>query len=244
MLVIFGCVFITAIGMIVWEAKFPRQKWPQVKSWWMRAFIMNGAQITIAYLTGLFIDAYFSRYALMHLKFHSVVQIILGYLTITFVYYWWHRLRHKSVFWELFHQVHHSPVRLEIITSFYKHPLEISANGILSSAIIYFALGMDPSLGAIVVGITGLMELFYHWNIKTPYWLGFIVQRPESHCIHHQRNKHHFNYSDLPIWDILFGTFHNPKESEFVCGFPNNKEQNLKDMLVFKNITKKVTYEI
>jgi sterol desaturase/sphingolipid hydroxylase (fatty acid hydroxylase superfamily) len=51
---------------------------------------------------------------------------ILGYFVITFVYYWWHRWRHEVPFlWRWLHQVHHSPARIEIITSFYKHPLEM-----------------------------------------------------------------------------------------------------------------------
>ena len=55
--------------------------------------------------------------------------------------------------------------------------------------------------------LTGIAELFYHWNVRTPHWLGYFVQRPESHCVHHQRGRHRNNYSDLPLWDIAFGTF-------------------------------------
>ena len=44
---------------------------------------------------------------------------LLGYLTITFVYYWWHRARHEHPWlWRYLHQIHHSPARLEIVTSF------------------------------------------------------------------------------------------------------------------------------
>src|SRR5260370_10151383 len=62
--------------------------------------------------------------------------------------------------------------------------------------------------------VSGLAELVYHWNVKTPHWLGYIFQRPESHCIHHQEGVHAFNYSDLPMWDMLFGTYRNPLEWE------------------------------
>ena len=62
---------------------------------------------------------------------------------VTFIYYWWHRSRHEATFlWRWFHQFHHSPQRIEIITSFYKHPLELIANGILSSAILYGLVGL------------------------------------------------------------------------------------------------------
>ena len=64
--------------------------------------------------------------------------VVVGYVAITFVYYWWHRWRHESPFlWRVFHQVHHSPQRIEIVTSFYKHPVELLVNGILTSASVW-----------------------------------------------------------------------------------------------------------
>ena len=156
---------------------------------------------------------------------------IVGYVAITFIYYWWHRWRHSSpLLWRLFHQVHHSPQRIEVITSFYKHPFEIVANGILSSAILYFIVGVVPEAAAYAVLMTGLAELFYHWNVPTPYWLGFIIQRPESHCIHHQEALHSYNYGDLPLYDMLFGTFRNPRRWQARCGFGQD-EHRLSQML-------------
>ena len=151
--------------------------------------------------------------------------------------YWWHRARHTSRFlWRWFHQVHHSPARIEILTSFYKHPIELLANGLLSSSILYFLVGLGPEATSYAVLVTGLAELFYHWNVKTPYWLGFIVQRPESHCVHHEQGLHHFNYADLPLWDMLFGTFRNPRDWRGRCGFEGQRELRLKDMLLGKDV--------
>jgi sterol desaturase/sphingolipid hydroxylase (fatty acid hydroxylase superfamily) len=107
---------------------------------------------------------------------------------------------------------------LEVLTAFYKHPIEIFFNSILSSAILYLLLGLGKEAAGIAVTLTAIGELFYHWNVRTPYWVGFIFQRPESHCIHHQHGVHHFNYSDLPLWDMLFGTFRNPKKWDGACG--------------------------
>jgi sterol desaturase/sphingolipid hydroxylase (fatty acid hydroxylase superfamily) len=53
--------------------------------------------------------------------------------------------------------------------------------------------------------------MFQHANLRTPRWLGYIIQRPESHGIHHERGLHAFNYADLPLWDMVFGTFRNPR---------------------------------
>jgi sterol desaturase/sphingolipid hydroxylase (fatty acid hydroxylase superfamily) len=161
-----------------------------------------------------------------------LVGAAVGYFVITFVYYWWHRWRHEvPLLWRCVHQVHHSPERIEIITSFYKHPLEVVLNGLLSSFLLYAVVGVGPVAAAYAVLLTGLAELVYHWNVHTPYWLGFIFQRPESHCVHHQRKVHSFNFADLPLWDLLFGTFRNPRHWQESCGFGDHKERRLGEML-------------
>ena len=233
---IFAIVILAALGFMFLERYFPRQSFSEVKGWWPRAILISSMQIVLSYTTGKLIDPINHKYSIFHIECPSYLKIIIGYFIISFVFYWWHRLRHARYFWEIFHQLHHSPSRLEILTTFYKHPIEIFVDNILSSIILYLLLGLSPILGATVVCITGLAELFYHSNIRTPYWLGFIFQRPESHCVHHKKGVHHYNYSDLPIWDMLFGTFLNPKESEFTCGFSGEKELQLKEMFTFKNV--------
>jgi sterol desaturase/sphingolipid hydroxylase (fatty acid hydroxylase superfamily) len=55
--------------------------------------------------------------------------------------------------------------------------------------------------------------------VRTPRWIGWFFVRPEAHAVHHQRDVHAFNYSDLPLWDILFGTFKNPATFDGEVGF-------------------------
>ena len=131
---------------------------------------------------------------------------------------------------------HHSPVRVEILTSFYKHPVEILINGFLSAFILYVLLGLSPQAVTITVLITGIAELFYHWNVRTPYWLGFLFQRPESHCLHHRQGYHRNNFSDLPLWDMLFGTFENPRIAPERCGFTDELERQIVPMLLGKDV--------
>jgi len=44
------------------------------------------------------------------------------------------------------------------------------------------------------------------------------------------------NYSDLPFWDILFGTFHNPKEFTGQVGFYDGRSQKVGPMLIGRQI--------
>ncbi len=195
-------VFFIAVVMLLAELKAPGRNWKKVSGWWGRAALLNGFQILSVFIATYTWNKWLSGRSLWHAE-HFLGEagaVILGYAVITFIYYWWHRWRHESQFlWNYLHQIHHSAQRIEIITAFYKHPLEIILNSILSSAILYVMLGLSPASASMVVMITGLAELVYHWNVKTPYWLGFIFQRPESHCIHHKQGWHTQNFSDLPL---------------------------------------------
>jgi sterol desaturase/sphingolipid hydroxylase (fatty acid hydroxylase superfamily) len=229
-----------AVLMIACELLRPGRSWPQVAGWWWRAALLNGFQMVSVLVAGLawdhwFVDwnAWLASYRPWNIDALGVAGgALVGYLAITFVYYWWHRWRHQVDFlWRWFHQLHHSPQRIEVITSFYKHPFEILANSVLSSAILYLLVGLRPEAAMYAVLLTGVAELFYHWNVPTPYWLGYFIQRPESHCVHHQEGLHHYNFADLPLWDMLFGTFRNPRRWEERCGFGAAREERLLDML-------------
>ena len=136
-----------AVAMMLVEARQPGRRWPQVSGWWGRALLLNGCQGALVFLAGVVWDPWFTRHRLWSADALGVTGgAMSGYLAITFIYYWWHRWRHEyAVLWRWFHQVHHSPQRIEIITSFYKHPLEITANSVLSSAIVYLerVAGLD-----------------------------------------------------------------------------------------------------
>jgi len=216
-----GVVLAVALVMIGVEFLSPGRNWPRVSGWWTRALALNGVQMAVALVAGRAWDGWMvARRPWSADALGQFGGAVVGYIAITFIYYWWHRWRHESSFlWRVFHQVHHSPQRIEIITSFYKHPIEVLVNGILSSAIVYVVVGLGPEAAAGAVALSGLAELFYHWNVRTPFWLGYLFQRPESHCVHHQQGIHSFNYSDLPLWDILFGTFRNPRRFDSPCGF-------------------------
>ena len=239
-------VVATAAVMIAVEQLGLGRRWPRVQGWWLRAALLNGAQGASVYLAGASYDGWMLRHRPWSADELGLIGgALLGYLAITFVYYWWHRARHASPFlWRWFHQVHHSPQRIEVITSFYKHPFEILTNGVLSSLILYFVVGLGAEAATLAVLLTGLAELFYHWNVSTPYWLGFMIQRPESHCVHHQAGLHSYNYGDLPIYDLMFGTLRNPRRWHASCGFGPAGEVRLADMLLGAEVDEPVAAEI
>lgn len=215
---------------------------PQVRTWWFRVIIINIAQLGVVILAGLTWEHWLSAWSVFRLSDYvsNTLGGFIAYFIATFLFYWWHRWRHESdLLWRMFHQIHHSPQRLEVITSFYKHPLEMIVNSIIGSLLVYTFLGLSLEAGAIYTFFTAIGEFFYHTNIKTPRWVGFIFQRPEMHRIHHQYNRHKNNYGDITWWDMLFGTYENPKEWTKTCGFSPQKEEQLLNMLKFKDVHKK-----
>ncbi|HKU43664.1 MAG TPA: sterol desaturase family protein, partial [Polyangiales bacterium] len=75
-------------------------------------------------------------------------------------------------------------------------------------------------------------SFFQHANIRTPSWLGYFIQRPEAHALHHERGVHAYNYSDLPLWDIVFGTWKNPSRWEAQSGFYDGASARIPEMLI------------
>lgn len=234
-------MLVAAALMLLIEKLWPANELPKVDKWWARVIVVNLVQAGIVLVAGRTIDVWFesgneSPWALaQHVGLGW--QVAIGYVSITFVYYWWHRVRHESAFfWKLCHQIHHSPRRMEILMSFYKHPVEITLNAIISSSFVYLVLGCSVEAAVLITLATGIAELFYHWQISTPRWLGVFFQRPESHRVHHKKNYHTNNYSDIPLWDMLFGTYENPHEDVSQCGFSAANEDRLDDMLAFRDV--------
>ena len=224
---------------LVAERLAPGWSLPQVKTWPLRVLAVNGVQLGVILLAGMSWERWLSSKSLFHLSQHVAPATggLIAYFIATFIFYWWHRWRHEHhLLWRGFHQIHHSPQRLEVITSFYKHPGEMIVNSLIGSLLVYSILGLSLQAGSIYTLCTAVGEFFYHTNIKTPRWIGFVFQRPEMHRIHHQYDRHKNNYGDITWWDMLFGTYENPKEWVHTCGFDDDKEQQLLKMLSYKDV--------
>ena len=55
---------------------------------------------------------------------------------------------------------------------------------------MFAVLGASPTAGAWFNVFAVLGKYFYHSNLRTPRWVGYILQRPEHHSIHHQLDVH------------------------------------------------------
>ena len=236
MLPLIVCAFVLCF---VAERLHPGWCLPVVRGWWWRVLAVNGAQLAVVLLAGVTWERWLAGASLLHLwpTLPAWAGGLIAYFVATFVFYWWHRARHEVHWlWLGFHQIHHSAQRLEVITSFYKHPAEMLVNSLLGSALVYAVLGLDPAAGAVYTLCTALGEFFFHANLRSPRWVGYVFQRPEMHRIHHQHGHHRNNYGDIVWWDMLFGTYENPPTWDARCGYDEGLEQRLGDMLLYRDV--------
>lgn len=226
--------------IIVWELVFPARALPTIPWWKTRALSVFVFYFFFASYVPLIIDPLLAPYQLLDL---STIGVINGALIAIVLYeagiYFWHRAMHSNVvLWRIFHQMHHSAERVDSFGTFYFSPMDIIGFALVGSISLALIIGVDPQSITIFLIFTTFLAIFQHANIRTPQWLGYLIQRPESHGVHHARNVHFKNFSDLPVFDILFGTFENPEVREYEAGFYDGASARILDMLLFKDVSK------
>ena len=226
--------------LIVWEALFPAKKLPKVKYWKLKGLTAFAVYFYLSSYLPLLTDPFLEPFQLFDLSGLGIVSgSILAILLVELAIYIWHRSMHKSDFlWRTFHQMHHSAERLDTYGTFYFSILDMIGWTFLGSICFALLMGFSPQAITVMLLVTTFFNIFQHSNIKTPRWLGYIVQRPESHTVHHAKGIHKYNYSDLPLIDILFGTFKNPKTFEHETGFYQGASSKIWKMLTFKDVNK------
>ena len=226
-------------GVILWESIAPGRKLPIVKYWKLRGLTSFAIYFYLTSYLPLFIDPVLQPFQLIDLSdMGTFIGGVIGILSYEFGVFLWHWSMHKSDFlWRTFHQMHHSAERMDSFGTFYFSPLDMIGWSLLGSVCFSLFLGLSPQAITVMLLSTTFFGMFQHANIKTPRWLGYIIQRPESHTLHHAKGIHEHNYSDLPIFDLLFGTFSNPKGFEYETGFYQGASARVGDMLLFKDVS-------
>nr|PZN77169.1 MAG: fatty acid hydroxylase [Pseudomonadota bacterium] len=230
-------ITLTAIGiyiaLIVWEALAPARRLPAVRGWRGRALLSFIVYLLISgYLPWLWADLAGSLRLFDLTSLPTWAGATIGVLVYELGAWIYHRAPHGSSFlWRCVHQWHHSSERLDAWSAFWFSPYDMAGWTALASFALSIVVGLSPEATfAAVVTIT-FFTIFQHTNVRTPRWLGYIVQRPESHSWHHARGVHAGNYSDLPVFDLLFGTLNNPPDFAPEQGFYDGASSRLIDML-------------
>jgi sterol desaturase/sphingolipid hydroxylase (fatty acid hydroxylase superfamily) len=235
-------VSLTVLGLygalILFEALFPARPLPRVKGWKTRALVVFGFYFYLSSYLPLLWGETLTQYQLFNLEaLNPFVAAGIAVLVYELLVYVWHRTMHRVHWlWRSFHQMHHSAERLDSYGAFYFSPLDILGFTFLTSLSLSVVVGLSAQAVTYFLYATMFLGVIQHTNIRTPQWLGYIFQRPESHSVHHGRGIHQYNYSDLPLFDILFGTFRNPKDFVSESGFYDGASAKVPQILVFQDI--------
>jgi sterol desaturase/sphingolipid hydroxylase (fatty acid hydroxylase superfamily) len=224
-------------ALMLWEALAPARSLPRVAWWPLRGLTVFAIYFLVSSYLPLMWDA-----TLISFRFFDSstlplwLQVLGGLLAYEFFAYWWHRTMHGvDVLWRSFHQFHHSAERLDTYGAFWFSPLDMAGFTFVSSFALVLVAGVSAEAAVYVLYSTFFLAVFQHANIETPQWVGYFVQRPESHSRHHGKGIHRDNYADLPVFDLLFGTFHNPLR-HFDTGFYLGASSRILDMLFWRKV--------
>jgi sterol desaturase/sphingolipid hydroxylase (fatty acid hydroxylase superfamily) len=241
----FELIFAGAIGLTYIERKFPARDNP-VRRWYIIAIFFNLMQLLPTVLGHYTWEHYLVNHeSLFKLNLSPFIGGLFAYLISSWIFYWWHRIRHdRRWVWLIFHQLHHSQKPIVLLDSFFKHPFEIIINSIIITVLVFPILGLSVEANAWLTIFSAYGEFFYHLNIKTPRFIGYFIQRPESHCLHHRLDSISSskcpNLADIPLWDILGATYWNPTEDDMCdTGFSGGNDTRFMDMIFCRNVLTK-----
>ena len=226
--------------LMLWEALFPARQLPKVKFWKLKGITFFFTFFFVSSYLPMLTDPFLVQFQLIDLSHLGVLSgSLIGLVVYELGTYVYHFSMHKFNFlWRTFHQLHHSAERLDTFGALFHSPLDMIGFTVMGSLSLALFVGISPQAITVVLLTINILAFFQHANIKTPRWIGYFVQRPESHSIHHGKGIHRYNYADLPLIDMIFGTFKNPKNYEKETGFYVGASARIKDMFLFRDVSK------
>jgi sterol desaturase/sphingolipid hydroxylase (fatty acid hydroxylase superfamily) len=225
-------------GLVLWESVEPGRPLPRVRGWTVRALGSFVVYFLLSSYLPLLWGEYLAPLQVFDLSgWPTWAAVAIALLAYEAGAYAWHRSMHAATpLWRLLHQMHHSSERLDAVSAFWFSPLDMVTWTLLPSVVLSI-VGVPPQAATITLMTVTFLAMFQHANVRTPRWLGYLVQRPEMHTVHHARGIHRYNYSDLPVYDLLFGTFRNPAGYEHATGFWDGASARVVDMLLLRDVS-------
>ena len=225
-------------GFVLLELVSKGRLFPKVDRWQLKGVGFTLLYLAVGTYAPLMWDGWLGEHQLLNAgEVPLWAQIVGGFMLLELGVYAWHRTMHNvQPLWRWFHQMHHSAERVDIWGAFYFHPFDMLGWTLLGSLALVLGFGVTAEAAIAINLLASFCSMFQHANIKTPHWLGYFITRPESHSAHHERGVHARNYGDVPWFDMMFGTFYNPKEFTGEVGFYEGGSQKVGAMLAGRPI--------
>jgi len=132
--------------------------------------------------------------------------------------YLFHRAQHRFPMLWAMHSLHHSDPAVNVSTA----PRHFWGEMFFKAVTIYVLIGVLFKANAVILGIygaIGLYNYFLHMNLRIGFarWSAWL-NSPQLHRLHHSAlpDHHDCNFNQLfPLFDVLFGTYRQPKPDEY-----------------------------
>ena len=158
------------------------------------------------------------HFSLFSLSADSVWVWVAGLLLYDFLYYWLHRMGHRTNLLWAAHVVHHQSEQYNLSTA-----LRQTSTGPLFGWIFYLPMALIGFPVHVFVAVA-LIDLLYQFWVHTEQigklgWFDRVFVSPSNHRVHHAVNDEYLdkNFGGiLVIWDRLFGSFIEEKDDETI----------------------------
>lgn len=146
----------------------------------------------------------------------TVWSIVLAIVLADFIYYWEHRFMHRVGIGWATHTVHHSSPYFNISVAYRFGPLDGIVPFFFHAPLLL--LGLHPFLVFFAEVVVQIYQTLLHTETigKLPRPIETVMNTPSHHRVHHGSNPAYLdkNYAGiLIIWDRMFGTFEEEKET-------------------------------
>jgi len=130
-----------------------------------------------------------------------------------FAQYWLHRAFHARPFWPI-HAIHHSARDVNWTTTFRTHPINYLVQNAALGALARTA-GFSETCLLFAAPVFFFSGAITHANLSWTFGpFRYVLASPVFHRWHHAADPacQNRNFAPmLPVWDLMFGTFHMPR---------------------------------
>ena len=229
---------LTFVACLVLERVVPARPQPKVRFWVLKGFlffVMMGA--INAVLPAAVAGAVAGRSPLHLASLGTAGGAVVALLVAELAAYGIHRVMHRVPWlWRWTHQMHHSAERVDVAGAVVFHPFDVALQILVTTSAVGL-LGVTADAAAVAGFASFLCAMFQHMNVRTPRWIGWVVQRPEAHSVHHARGVHAYNYGNIALWDLVFGTYRNPATATEPAGFYDGASARVGAMLLGQDVS-------
>jgi sterol desaturase/sphingolipid hydroxylase (fatty acid hydroxylase superfamily) len=137
------------------------------------------------------------------------LQVVILLVTIDFLFYAMHRLKHHWDWWWRLHETHHSSMELDWLSTVRFHPLEKVLDRFVYLFPLIFFGASDQAL-LVWAAVDAFWGMLLHSNVDIRLGpLIYVFNGPEMHLLHHSRdgsgNRCNFG-NNFSFFDWIFGT--------------------------------------